>query len=375
MHINSKIVEPKNTAITVVMAGPMPPRIGGMTTCIENLLGSSLRGNVCFKVFDTSKQTTEGRTLFVAVVARYRLLKNWWGLIGKSKNTVVHIHTCSGLSFFLDGLYLLAARMRKLPVILHVHGGRFDVFLDQLNPLMRSLAGFLARRATKVVVLSLDWQEKISNRIKGIETAVIYNGVPVLCDFVNKKEGDVLNLLFLGTLNTNKGILELVDAMQNTPDNVKLFVVGEEGEPGFRAKVEDRISSLKLQNKILLTGALRGKEKQDCINNCHVFLMPSHYEGLPISLLEAMAAGLTAVVTPVGAIPLVVRNNIEALYVEAGNIGDIHKAIIAVYEDANLRESLSKAAYTRCVENFSINVVADAWLSLYFELVQKKTNW
>ena len=358
--------------MTVVMAGPLPPNVGGMTSCITDLLNSRLAEDITFKSFNTAKQTRPGRSLWEALTTRLSMLRKWWSVINADEYVIAHIHTCSGLSFFLDGLYLLLARTSRVPVILHVHGGRFDQFLDQLNPIMRAYARFLFRQSSITVVLSEEWKDRIYNRTHARNIDVVPNGVPIPGKYKDKNLENELQLIFIGALNKNKGILELIEALHQTPDNIKLFVIGDEAEPGFRRKVEDRISALHLDRRVILTGVLRGKEKQNYIVRSHVFVMPSHYEGLPIALLEMMASGLAPIVSPVGGVPLVVQENEEALYIEPGNVASIRKAILLMYENDELRKKLASASYSRCVENFSIDIVAEKWRNLYNKLKAEK---
>jgi len=99
------------------MAGPLPPLVGGMSTVIEDLSRSSLAREVDLVLFDTRKPTREGRRLVEALGARLRLWRAWWASLGGTgradrRRTIAHIHTCSGLSFFLDAAYLLLAGLR-----------------------------------------------------------------------------------------------------------------------------------------------------------------------------------------------------------------------------------------------------------------------
>ncbi|HZR04065.1 MAG TPA: hypothetical protein VFA81_12945, partial [Burkholderiales bacterium] len=116
---------PTGARLRVVMAGPLPPAIGGMVTVIDDLSKSQLAKDVELVLFDTKKTTPAGRSLLHAVHSRLRLWARWWAAL-RGETSVAHIHTCSGLTYFLDGSLLFIAGIRGVPALLHIHGGLFE---------------------------------------------------------------------------------------------------------------------------------------------------------------------------------------------------------------------------------------------------------
>lgn len=353
------------TGIRVVMAGPLPPAVGGMATVIGDISHSSLAEQVQLVLFDTKKQTAENRPLWQGVTARLRLWRQWWRAVGGG-GVIAHIHTCSGLSYFLDGSLLLLARMRGVPVVLHVHGATFDKFLDSLSGIGRLVARWLARRAARIVVLSEEWRANLSKRLPGAHLAVIVNGVPIPETKMQVSDDDgATPILFLGNLGKRKGVWDLLEAAEHLPATARLILVGGEEEPGVAKEFVAALGRRHLESKVEYVGPAFGAEKHQWLARARIFVLPSYAEGLPISLLEAMAAGLPVVVTPVGGIPTVIRDGEEGLLVQPGDVAGLVRALKRLLEDATLRRHLGDAARTRCREQFGIENVARAYLDLY----------
>lgn len=352
----------------IVMAGPLPPLIGGMATVIDDIARSSLAREVELVLFDTGKRTPEGRSLIQAARARFVLWLTWWRTLSPAHHTVAHIHTCSGLTFFLDGAYVLLARLRGMPVVLHVHGARFDTFLDGLSPLSFGIAHFIARCATRVVVLSGEWEQKLAARLPGTHLAVIENGVtePLLVE-ASKIPGEI-TVLFLGNLCQRKGIWDLAACAKALLPGVRLALVGGEEDPGITEKLRDYLACECLEDRVELVGPAVGEAKIRWLRSADIFVLPSYAEGVPISMLEAAATGLPLIVTPVGGIPSVLSDGEHAIFVQPGDRNALANAINRLAETPALRAQLGAAARKHVLEQYGIERTARKYLNLYHEL-------
>ena len=362
----------------IVMAGPLPPMVGGMATVINDIRRSRVSVAVTLVLFDTGKKTPQGRPLLQGVLARLRLSRNWWELLRLEKdNTICHIHTCSGLSYFLDCSLMLIARMAGVPVVLHIHSGRFDQFLDSLPSGLLRLAQWLARRAACVVVLSDSWRQRLSRRLPGASLHIIPNGVPM--PPTGPPTGRRLSpdgcvrLLFLGNLCRSKGVWELIEAAKGLPDYIHVIFVGGEADVGIWAAAEQAIRVGHLERKVSLVGPAQGDAKHQWFRDADIFVLPSHAEGLPVSMLEAMAAGLPVVVTPVGAIPEVISDGREGLIVPVGDVPALQTALLRLVKDKMLRTRLGAAAQQRCIAEFDIERSAQQYLDMY-EFVREQAS-
>ena len=368
---STDVVMPDMSELKVVMAGPLPPTIGGMATVIGDISRSSLAQRVALVPFNTAKQTAEGRSLITGILARLALWRRWVSALRGRKTTVAHIHTCSGLTYFLDGTLLIIARLLARPTVLHIHGARFDRFLDELPAPLLMLARWQARRASRVVVLSESWQQTLAGRLPGARLSVIANGVPVMSASSTRRDDNsgAISILFLGNLSQRKGVWELLDAMVKVPEHATLALVGGEDDPGIARAVKARIDELGLADRVTVAGPAYGEDKHRWLETADIFVLPSHAEGLPIALLEAMGAGLPAVVTSVGAMPAVIDDGVQGRVVAPGDVDALCSALSALVDDPGARRAMGEAARTRCQADYGVERSAENYLRLYADMI------
>ena len=349
----------------VIMAGPLPPMVGGMASVISALHASSLSQKVDLRLFQTGKTTPEGRSLWQGLKARVGLMWRWWQCVGQLPRPVAHIHTCSGFTFFLDGALLVAARLRGASTVLHIHGGRFDAFLDGLPPALAPVARWLARRAHVVVVLSADWRQRLQSRLPGARWAVVENGIALGRAVPRAAGGDPVRFLFLGGLSRAKGVDVLLDAVARSEGAWRVELAGPEAEVGFIAWMHREIERLNIGPRVRWLGEVRGAAKDEALAASDAFVLPSRAEGLPMAMLECMGAGLPVVATRVGAIPEVITEGREGLLVPPGDAGALALAMDRIAGDAGLRLGLGQCARHTCETQYSVESAALKLSALY----------
>lgn len=358
---------PTSTApLRVVMSGPLPPAIGGMASVIGALSQSELAHCTELALFDTGKKTRSNRSLWEGIRARLALMIEWRTLLRQHRADIAHIHTCSGFTFFLDGLLAWLASRQGCRVVLHVHGGLFDQFLDGLSPLMRTLARRIARRADLLIALSDDWRERLGQRLPGSRIAVLLNGVaePAPGGAVRGAHAHP-TFVFLGLLSTLKGVPVLLDALSHAQADWRVLLAGGEGEPGFADRMRADVAQRRLGERVQLLGPVVGPAKDRLLCEADAFVLPSLAEGLPMSLLEAMAARLPVVVTTVGAMPEVIVEGVEGLLVPPGDAVALARAMDRLAQSPQQREAMGHAGYAKYRARYSVDAMAQALLKIY----------
>ena len=159
-----------------------------------------------------------------------------------------------------------------------------------------------------------------------------------------------MNLLFVGRLSEEKGILDLIRAikMLNNPD-IYLTIIGQ----GTQEKeIKSEIRSAKLDDKICLKGYCSwGDELFSYMKYADCLILPSYNEGLGMVLLEAMANGTAVIASRVGGIPDIVDDEYNGLLFSAGNIDELENRIAILFNDRQLLRRLSENALITAREN------------------------
>lgn len=174
-------------------------------------------------------------------------------------------------------------------------------------------------------------------------------------------EGPVIGAL--GRLHEQKAFDVLVRALPMLPD-VTAVLVGDGPE---RPALERLATDLGVADRLVITGWTT--EARRYLAGFDVFVLPSSYESFPLSILEAMLAGLPVVATDVGSVSDAVRHGETGLIVPLADPAAIASAVIAILGDAPLRERMGRTGRELALERFSVGAMALSFETLYQELL------
>ena len=359
----------KTVKYKVLMLGPLPPPMGGMATVLENLKNSSLSKRCDLRVIHTGKTTSPSRSIVQAACSQLKLLYRIVHLVYKEKIDIVHIHTCSGFTYWRDCLYVVVSKVFGCKVVLHVHGGFFDQFICGLDPVRKIFFKFSFKLPSSIVVLSSEWKNKL--RQYAPCSIVLTNGVkiPDVKKKVNLKQ---IVFLFLGNLGKEKGVFDLVKAVKKSRKNGFKGVVqiaGKEIENGDKAKLESYIRELELSDQVHLLGEIGGQEKERILAGSDCLVLPSHGEGLPMAILEGMAYSMPVLATNVGAIPEVITHGQEGFLFDVGDVDALAGGLNQLDKSRNLIEKMGKKAKDRVAGRFSMEAMIDKLSCIYHALL------
>lgn len=287
--------------------------------------------------------------------------------IRDKKIDIVHINTAlAPLSIMRDAVL---ARIANRPVLLHLHGGRF--FTQKFNNnFLKRLTGKMLRRAKVVAVLSEIEKEFIEKRWQNLDVRVLANAVALDEIQTRKLETIEKTIIFLGRLHEDKGLREITEACRVLIDeglqfNFKCFGAGE-------AKDFFLVEMTKiLGEKFFYGGVISGAEKWQTLSESDIFLLPSRYEGLPVAMLEAMAAGCVVVVSEIGSISLVVKDGFNGFLIEPKNVPQIVEKLKFLLSDKADWESLRRNARETVEGKFNLKDYIEKLEDIYAEIDAK----
>ncbi len=278
------------------------------------------------------------------------------------KPNLVHVHS----SF--AGIITRLVLRGKTPTIFTAHSWAFTDGAKLARRIIAPIAERFASKYTDKIITVSDYDKHIAIRYKisSPEKIIsIYNGaVPLLG--VAKKENILISV---GRLSYPKQFILLLKSfhMVNIP-NVVLHIVGDGPD---RLKIEKKILELGLSLKVKLLGKLSQDKTHQEILKSSVFVLISKHEGLPISILEAMSAGLPIIASKVGGIPeeigigsgILVNNNSE----------NIKEAIETVFIGTNIKK-MGDVARDRYNQKFTLKEFLNKIDNLYKEVLFARNN-
>jgi glycosyltransferase involved in cell wall biosynthesis len=359
------------TRHVVLLLGPSREAISGVTTHVNSLFGSRLATRFDLLHFQVG---SEGRReSLLGRLARFVLSPLQLGAaIARHSAGVVHINTSlNAKSYWRDFAYVLAAKLCGARVLYQVHGGLLDEFASR----GRVFAAMVRRMLTwpdLVVVLSREQLDAFRQAAPGQAVELVPNGIdcgPYLRYNRPAAEPDApLRLIYVGRLVPGKGLLESIEGLRIARSRgvkARLVIAGNgPEEPRLRQYTRDA----GLTRDVSFVGAAYGEQKAQLLAQADALTLASYTEGLPYSLLEAMAAGVVPIVTPVGAIPDVVTQGEHGLLVAPRDAGAIADAIGTLAQDRAMLARMSAAARQRIAAAYSIERVARDFSQLYWGL-------
>lgn len=279
---------------------------------------------------------------------------------------VVHVHAASRASFVRKSIVLLIARLAGCKTIFHLHGGGFRQFATvESGALMRRWIRHTLEASSVVITLSNGWAGFVHGFAPQSRVVVVPNSVPLPAP--PSLAGEPQRVLFLGRLEEAKGVFELLAAgARLAPGFPRLrLVFGGEGDADALRR---RADELGIGERLELLGWVGPTERDAQLARAAVFCLPSHAEGLPMSMLEAMAAGRAVVASSVGGIPETIVDGDNGLLAPPRDAAALAGRLEQVLGDEALRARLGERARATIEQHYSTEVVCGQLSALYREL-------
>ncbi len=374
----------------IVFLLPLPPPFAGPEIMAFALINAPvikdskniflINGNI------NKKNATRGQ---VTLKGFFNFFKIMFKLLVKfPKTKILFLYfSSSKLGFLKDSIFMLTARLFGNKVIAQYHGSRFNVFYNNQKLIYRRYIKFVLNKLNIVLALDSSLKSIFKEIIPPEKIYVLPNGLDFL-SFTNIKgiKDSAFTIFFMGHLWYPKGFYDLVVVYK------KLFIKYKNricfkfaGENiGYTKSALDFLSG-KYANYFIRNGVKIDKDIQDFINNnneynakylgfisgdekikqlksASLFVLPSYTEGFSMSSLEAMAAGLPVIVTPVGAMQEVVKDGINGKITPIGNQEELEKNIEFFINNPKEHFGMSQYNPKYVKSNFDIEVIANQLL-------------
>jgi glycosyltransferase involved in cell wall biosynthesis len=346
-------------ALRVLMLGP-DLQVRGGVAAVESALIAALPPEIEVTQLPTMVEGSKWRKLVTFVEAVVRTIAHL-----RRRPDVVHIHFASRASSVRKMLLARLALAQGARLIMHAHGGGYRDYWAGLSPPARAATLQTLSRAHCLIVLGETWREFFASVGVPRERIVVLPNPVVLPAVLPKRLGrSHVRLVYLGLFVRAKGVFDLVDALTRLrPEclgRTRLVLAGN----GEMAPVRDLVERRGLARFVEVRDWLSPAERDRLLASADAFVLPSYAEGLPMSLLESMAWGLPVITTAVGSIPEHVRDGVQGLLVQPGDVSELAGAIERIVMDDALRERMGALARS-AVEPLSVELYARKVAAIY----------
>jgi glycosyltransferase involved in cell wall biosynthesis len=355
----------------VLLLGPARTALSGVSTHL-NLLFESVSSDFClsqFQVGSEGRAESRTRTLLRLATSPFALA----ACLLRSRPRIVHINTSfDPKGYWRDLVYLAVAKALRRKVVYQIHGGALPGEFFAHSRALTALLRYVLSWPDAVVVLGRSELAAHREFAPGARLVRIANAVPLCAADLRAERYTTkrpLAIAYLGRLAADKGILETIEAVAILRDRGIEACLTIAGAGAALGEIRHAIATTGLGDRARLVGPVTGAAKQQLWQKSDVFALPTSREGLPYSLLEAMSCGAVPVISPVGAIPDVVQDQVHGLFVPARDSRALADALERLARDRALLHRLALAARARVVSQYSVARLGREFAVLYRSLV------
>lgn len=341
----------------IIMIGPGKMEKGGIATVISNFETYFSEPNINITYLVSWQSGHFLKRLYVFLKCCIHLIL----LLHKDSQQIVHLHCAQDGSYVRKYLLSQITHYYQSALIIHFHASQFDTFYHNASKSRQRRICSWLDKAEMIVVLSIKW-EKFYRNLTTAPIKIIENAVPIPGSNPYQNQG--FKIATFGRIGKRKGsydILTIAQKMQTHLPEIEFWLYGD----GEVEKFAELIKEKELTNVFLGGWVSNQSELQQVYRESLLHFLPSYHEGLPMSVLETMAAGIPNVCSTVGGIPDVIRTGENGFLAEAGDIAELSASLLLLIEEKDLRQSISQKSYQTIAAKFSIESYCQSWASIY----------
>lgn len=342
--------------------------VSGISSVTQFIISNNKEVNYIH--FEVGRKDAESQGALSRIKRILHNKKEWKLLLKQNQDAIIHYNMpLMKAAIIRDYMLIAVAHRLGMPIVLHIHGGNY--IKERNRPwYIKKILNNIFAWSKHVIVLGKE-EKTILEEDFSLHNVI---SLPNCIDLTVAKEFQrdttskgKLDILYLGRIEPYKGIdyiFESFSILKEKGLGFHLHFAGkEENEGQYIPKFQKKFGEY-----FTYHGIVSGEKKTDVLKRCDVFLLPSFYEGLPMSLLETMSFGQVPVVTPVGSIPTIVQNKVNGMIINIKNAEDIVDAVNGLITNKDLCLELSMKAKETIIEKFNDNEYVKQLNELYANL-------
>lgn len=341
--------------------------LAGAQTMLENLVMELKKNNdVEIIIFYKNKTKISERLENNNVKIHYLCKKRGFdisiffkiaNIIKTYKPDVIHTHRYA-LAYVVPSLRIIK-KVKEIKIVHTIH----NVAEKEVPKKIQKMQNKWFKKDNIIpVAISEQVKETVIKRynIDSKKVPIIYNGIDLSKCKIKNNYSDCTKILHVGRFSVQKNHMKLIEIFSKClkeNNNLKLYLVGS-GE--LENEVKNRVKELNLDSNVIFCGSL--ESSFDIMSKSDIFVLPSKWEGMPMTLIEAMGTALPCVAFPVGGITDMISNKYNGFLPK--NDEEFVQDILMLSKDENLRRNIGEAAKEKS-EIYSSKSMADKYIKLY----------
>jgi glycosyltransferase involved in cell wall biosynthesis len=352
----------------ILMLGPAPSRQGGIAAVVAQYVESWNPGK--YRLTRIATYDPAEPRVWVKARNALRALGQYVWILWRERFDILHVHFSWRGSFYRKSIFVLIARLFRVPrLVLHCHGGRFPAFYATRSAVGRWWIRTTVSAADRLLVVSNELRAFFEGLQTGTPVQVLANPVasPAGCRPATERLPMVISV---GELREGKGTYDLLAAVPMVLEacpSAEFHLAGT----GDLPRIEAMLAREPWGDRVKLLGWVGEEGKPALFARASVFVLPSHAEGLPVAILEAMAHGVPVVSTRIGGIPDAVLEGETGFLVEAGDAAAIASRVVRILRDPELAGRFADRSRERIRESYEAEAVMTHLYGMYDDLTSR----
>lgn len=349
---------------------PDPSSLGGMTTISKMLYRAGVFDNKVNRHFTTSYKSS-GK-LKRAFEFLFRLPSFIFQLFS-FKPDVIFIMSNSYLGFFEKCLYAWIGRIFGRKVILNHVGGQFDIFYNK-NILNKMLIHIGIKGPHVMLVATSFWVEYFKRLFPKLK--ILNSPNPIFTSDYNTNnvagENERFITITLSRLVEEKGLLELIEVIDQVCEKRDLADFVIVGKGNMLPIIESKLEKWMKSGRVRILGFVDDDVKVKEITKSDLYILLTHIDVMPISIMEAMAAKKPIISTPVGGIPDLVTDQVNGYMVQVGEIQTAVDRLIYLIDNRDLAKTMGERSREMIDNEYEVAAVINLYNKVAKDLINSK---
>jgi glycosyltransferase involved in cell wall biosynthesis len=338
--------------------------VGGQMYACKSLIDSKLSDEIDWILLDTTGKSVPPPSLFKRGIFAFKRLCSYILLIITKKPSSILIFAGSGASVYEKGIMVLIGKMFFKKITFAPRGGGLVDEIAASN-FFKLYVRLIFYYSDNIICQGTYW----SDYFKSILNSQSYNKLQIVSNWIdiekyqpkeypssNKDNDKEISIISMGWMEKEKGVQDLFEAtlLLNTKDiKIDIFFLGD---GSLKNELYNRSKELNSKKNINyhFPGWIYGNDKICYLQKADIFVLSSYFEGMPNSLIEAMASKTSCISTQVGAVTDIIEHNINGFLYDPGDVIGLAKLLQTLIDSETLRLSFSTKALKKIQENNSL---------------------
>ena len=343
----------------VLMIGPARNVNGGISAVVNGYYKAGLDKKVELKYIGTMEDGSKIHKLFVAIRAIFKFIAN------VNNYDIVHINMASDMSLYRKIPFIYLTKLFRKKLVIHQHGGNFQEFY--YRECGKHKQEFIKKTLEKsdVFLVVADYLGDIFKQIISEDKIISFPNAVEVPEKVNEKSYGQ-KLLFLGRLCKEKGIRELLEVVIDLKEeyaDLELYLGGVWVDTDLKAIADEH------KDFIHQLGWIGREKKEKYLQKCSIFVLPTYFEGLPMSLLEGMVYECACIASAVGGIPQVIDDGLDGILIQPKDKYSLKKAIVKLLQDKALQKKVGYSGRKKVLKEFELTQSINKLVGIYTTLI------